>query len=439
MALTTTNRRAFRTGLAAGLTLAAGVLASAGAQAQIIPGSPGPPPTRLERPDERSPAARQAENYDALGVRVGGFLLLPVLEVDEAYNDNVFAQSAGSGPTASFLQIIRPSVELRSTWSNHMLNLYARGNIGFYTAAPTQNFQDVSVGAEGRLDIQRNWNTYGALSFNRLHEDPGLPNTVTGPTNVTVYNLLSANVGYYQKITRFSARVDFRADNYTYFDNGLGLAQGVVPNSDRDRTELRESLRLGYEFLDGYEIWVRSGFNQRMYATPVDAAGFARNSSGWDVVGGLSFDLGGVTTAELFAGYLQQNYVGFSPVQGPQFGATIYWTPLKELWFKPYVRRTINETSYVGDSSYLNTSYGVDANYNLRPNIRLDGRADYTTADYQSTGRFDQYVTFGAGVMYMPVNEFFIGPRYQFVHRTSNQPGLDYDQNLIMLRLGARL
>lgn len=415
-------------------------------QAQApAPGSPGPPPPRVERPDQRTPSAREAENYDARGVRLGSFLLFPALELDEAFNDNVFAASSGSGPTASFLQIIRPSAELRSTWSNHMLNVYARGNIGFYTNASTQNYQDVSLGADGRFDIQRNWNTYGGASFNRKHEDPGLPNTVSGPANVTIYNQLTGSAGYYQKVNRLSGRAEFGVDNYNYFNNGLGVAQGVVPNSDRNRTELRESLRLGYEFLDGYEVWTRGSLNQRMYQTPVDATGFARNSNGWDVVGGITLNLGGLTTAEAFAGYLQQNYVnqGTPPLQGPQFGLLAYWNPQKELWIKPYVRRTVNEAAYVGDSGYLNTAMGFNANYNLRPNIRLNALADYTIADYQSfsstNSRYDQYVTLGASAMYLPVPQFFIGPSYQYVYRSSNQGGLDYSQNVILLRLGARL
>jgi hypothetical protein len=404
-----------------------------------------PPPPRLERPDERTPAQQQAESYEPKGVRLGGFLLFPALEADEAYNDNVFAVSSGSGQIGSFLQLIRPSAELRSTWSTHMLNAYARGNIGFYTAAPAQNFQDVSVGVDGRIDIQRDWNTYGGFSFNRKHEDPGLPNTPTGQTDVTIYNQVTGLVGYYQKVNRLSGRAEFGVDTYNYFNNGLGIAEGVVPNSDRNRVEFRESLRFGYEFLDGYEIWARGSLNQRIYQTPVDALGFARGSSGWDVVGGITLNLGGLTTAEAFAGYLQQNYVnqGTAPLQGPMFGFMANWNPQKELWIKPYVRRTVNEAAYAGDSGYLSTAMGFNTSYNLRPNVRWNALADYTIADYQSfsgtNARYDQYITLGTGVMYLPVSEFFVALSYQYVYRTSTQAGLDYGQNVIMLRLGGRL
>ena len=105
----------------------------------------------------------------------------------------------------------------------------------------------------------------------------------------------------------------------------------------------------------------------------------------------------------------------------------------------------MNEAAYVGQSGYLATSMGFGATYDLRPDIQLNGGFDYTIADYQgfttstTPSQYDQYVTFGAGLMYTPVRQFFIGPSYQFVHRASNQPGLDYSQNVVMLRLGARL
>jgi hypothetical protein len=41
--------------------------------------------------------------------------------------------------------------------------------------------------------------------------------------------------------------------------------------------------------------------------------------------------------------------------------------------------------------------------------------------------------------MYFPTSHFYVGPTYQFVHRTSNQFNSDFNQNVLMLRLGARL
>lgn len=413
--------------------------------AQAPPGAVGQPQQRLERTDERTPAARQAEDYNPKGVRLGSFKLFSDLELDEVFNDNIYATQ--SGRQSAFIQQIKPSAELRSDWNNHMLNLYAKAGIGLYSVdSGLNNFQDVSVGADGRLDIQRNWNIYGGGSWNRRHEERGTPNTVTGAgVPITVYNQTIGNIGYFQKFNRINVRLDGRLDNYLYFDNGLGPAQGVIPNSDRNRNEFREAARFGYEFLPGYEVWVRGGLNQRTYFQ-LDSSGLNRSSNGFDIVGGVLLDLGGITAVEIFAGYMQQTYQSsqFQNISTPKFGLTGYWNPIRELWVKPFVVRTIDESSLTTSAAYINTSAGIDVNYNIRPNIRLDVHGDYSIADYLPVAgipgtRYDQYVTVRLGAMYLPTEHFFIGPTYQFVTLNSNQSGSSYDQNVIMLRLGARL
>jgi hypothetical protein len=328
-----------------------------------------------------------------------------------------------------------------------MLNLYARSGIALYSVDPSlNNYQDVSVGGDGRLDIQRNWYLLGGASWNRRHEVRGTPNTVTGAgLPITVYNQLSANIGYFQKFNRLSVRLDGRFDNFNYLDNGLGPAFGVIPNNDRNHNEWREAVRLGYEFLPGYEIWVRGSLNQRTYFQ-LDSSGLDRSSYGFDVVGGFLIDLGAVTSVEFFAGYLQQNFVNnqFATISVPTFGLTGYWNPIRELWIKPFIRRTVDDSALTSSASYISTTGGLDVNYYWRPNIRLDGSASYLVADYtQFAGNpsppYDQYWTFRAGAMYLPTRNFYVGPVYQFIHRTSNQFNADFDQNVIMLRLGARL
>src|SRR5256885_4888001 len=118
----------------------------------------GPQPR--QEPDERTPAQRAAESYDARGVRVGSFLLFPEIEADESFNDNIYASSNATGKTASFVQGLKPSLKLNSDWSNHMLNFFATGSFAFYSADSSQNYQDFSVGADGRFDISRDWDTY---------------------------------------------------------------------------------------------------------------------------------------------------------------------------------------------------------------------------------------------------------------------------------------
>jgi hypothetical protein len=409
-----------------------------------VPGVVGQP-TQRETRVERTPTTRAGEDYTPIGVPIGSFKLFPQLELDEVYNDNIYAASSSVGKTGSFVQIIKPTLDLRSDWNNHMLNLFASGAFGFTAVNNTENYQDFGVGGDGRLDIQRNWNAYGGLSFNRRHEDRGTPNTVTSAFEPNKYNQFVGNVGYYQEYNRLSLRLDARADNYNFVNSGPGPVAGVIFNGDRDRTETREAARFGYEFSPGYQAWVRGSLNQRLYSNTIDSLGFTHNSSGFDVVGGLAIDLGGITSFELFAGYLQQTYRDprYPTVQGPAFGLIGYWNPVRELFVKPFVKRTVEDSALTGTSAYLNTAGGLDVDYRVLPNVKLDGHFDYSVADYSittgGTNRNDQYLTFRAALTYYPAREFFISPTYQYTHRTSNVVNSDFDQNYIMLRLGARL
>lgn len=417
-----------------------------GVMAQQSPGSAGAPDVRQERPDLRSPSAQAAENYDPLGVSVGSFKLFPELELDEVYNDNVFATPNGTtGRTASFVQLFKPSLRLSSDWNRHMLNFFARGNFGVFTATPLPDFSDYAIGTDGRFDIKRDWNIYGGASFNHSHEDPGTPNAAIGSNSPNLYDQITGNVGYYQKFNRLDLRADARIDNYNYLNPGPGAAAGLVNNYQRDRTEYREALRIGFDILPDTQVWARGSLNQRNYLNSPDSSGFYRNSSGFDMVGGLRIDFGGITSVEVFAGYLQQNYVDstFRQVSQPTFGLTGYWNPIRELLVKPFLQRTVNDAALTNAAAYLSTTGGIDIDYKVRPNIKLSVHGDYSIADYgvisTTTNEYDQYWTFRAAATYSPDNKFFIGPSYQYVTKNSNLSNNSYDQSVIMLRLGAHL
>jgi hypothetical protein len=417
----------------------------ASAQVPGPQGQPGQPQQRQERPDNRSPSAIAAENYDPVGIPVGSFRLFPSLELDEIYNDNIYATSTNLGKTGSFIQGIKPVLDMRSDWNRHALNFFALGDFGIYSVDSINNYYDFVGHTDGRYDIQQDWNVYAGFGFSHLHEVRGTPQagTVLVGTPPNQYNLLTGNLGYYQKFNRLSLRADGRVDNYNFTNQGPGPAVGDLPNFDRNRTEIREALRLGYDISSNVQVWTRGSLNQRTYQQTVDVFGFDHDSNGWDIVGGLALDLGGITFVEAFAGYVQQNYVNFPQVSAPTFGLTGYWNPIRELWVKPFVRRTVEESPLTTSSAYLYTSGGLDVDYKVKPNIRVTAHGDYAVADYNAitgtSNEYDQYLTLRIGFEYSPTRNFFVGPSYQYLNRWSNIVNNGFDQNLIMLRLGARL
>lgn len=433
-------------GVVAATALVGIAVGAQSAIAQTPAGGVGAPQQRQERPDDRTPATRTAEDYKPKGVPVGSFRLFPELELNEVYNDNIYATSTGQpGKSSSFIQNIKPVLNLNSDWNNHMLNFFANANFGLYSVDAINNYADFGVGTQGRVDIQRDWNVYGGASFNMRHEDRGTPGTSTlAGIAPNKYNQIPLNIGYYQKFNALSVRADGRLDNYNYTNLGAGPTNGQVWNYQRDRNEWRESLRLGYDFSPGYTVWARGGLNQRNYLYTPDSQGFYRNNYGYDVVGGVAVDLGGITSFEAFAGYLTQYYVdpNFPTIQAPTFGLVGYWNPLKELMVKPYVRRAVEDTSLTTAAAYLSTTAGLDIEYQARPNIKVIAHGDYAWANFYQINnnpwQQDQYLTLRAAVNYDLTRNLFTGLSYQWVGKVSNLANSNYNQNIVMLRLGTR-
>src|SRR5690348_6969052 len=94
-------------------------------------GSPTPPvaPTMPElRPEPfgyylqrgQTVTERPRPELDPLGVHAGSFFIYPRVELDQLYNDNIYA--AGSNRVDDFITVLSPSVDVKSNWSNHALN-----------------------------------------------------------------------------------------------------------------------------------------------------------------------------------------------------------------------------------------------------------------------------------------------------------------------------
>src|SRR5882724_3660599 len=131
--------RAFSSGALAAGIFSACMLCVTPSFAQNDPGpvtSPVPSSVGVPQVNPDNPP-----NTEELGITLGSFRLYPTLDLRAGYDTNVFAQPA-SQQTGSAYEAIRPQLDLRSDWNNHMLNFGAYGVFGFYNSATSQNYQN---------------------------------------------------------------------------------------------------------------------------------------------------------------------------------------------------------------------------------------------------------------------------------------------------------
>jgi hypothetical protein len=454
--------------LLAGLVVAGGALAQTPpvAGATPIPGSvrtPTPPvaPTVPElRPEPFGYYLQRGERVterprpelDPLGVHAGSFFIYPRVELDQLYNDNIYA--SGSNKVDDLITVVSPTVEAKSNWSTHALNAEAGVSSGFYWDNSSQNYLDGFVGTDGRYDITRNLAAFGGLRYEHLHEERDSPDNpgvgVGGAAKPVEFDAYTARAGVVSRGLRvgYQGDVGFRRENYHDVDRVGG---GTLDQDARDLNTYLANLRVSYEIVPRYEAFARFGYNHRTYDED-DPAGFTRDSNGYRADVGAAIDLTGVTFAEAYVGYVIQDYDAseLGQIDGIDFGARVVWNATQLTSVSANIDRRVQDSNTfalaasgapVISPGYLRTDVGLTVDHELLRNVLLTGRVGYQNDDYEKIDRTDDRIDVGAGIRYSFTRNFYLGGSYTYSHRSSDgaSAGGDFSRNLFLVRLGAQL
>jgi hypothetical protein len=400
---------------------------------------------QVDLPDVTPAAGAAVQRGDELGISVGAFTLYPMVDLSLGYDDNVFATTAA--PVGSAIAVVRPSLELRSEWSNHMLRLLANGGFGFYASAPTQNFQNYLIQADGRLDIRTDFYATGLIAFRRSTEALGTPN-VSFAQQPTVVDSFPIELSLYQRFNRVFYQLTASSTRYWYYDYSTITELGL-PAASRDRTEYEEKIRIGYEFSDNVSFFISPGLNQRVYVDTVNAAGQQRDSTGWNFGVGASVALGPKSSLEGSVGLTSQTYTATNTTtSATTFSLAGTWNGYEPLTLRPALMRTINESALANYQNYVSTVAGIDFTYDIHYPWKAVGGISYNTADYTPASgvsgvnpRTDYFVKASLGLLYEVRPQYSIGPLYEYSQGWSSDVlagGPQYSRNFFSIRLVAK-
>jgi hypothetical protein len=379
---------------------------------------------------------RARPDYDALGVKLGSFVLKPSIAAEERFSDNIYATETNEKD--DFITSVKPAFELVSDWNVHELSFNASADVGRYANYSDENYEDYSVGTEGRIDILRETYATAGLQYYQRHEDRGSAeaNTINA-VEPTIFHDLEAKLNLYRGAGRFSVALDNQYDRLTY-ENGYTAAGAVLDNTVRDRDEYRSRLKIAYELIPNYSAFVSATYLDKEYDTTT--AALNRNSNGYDLNVGTDINISGKTKAEVFVGYYDRNYedVDFKDQKGLAFGADVIWDMSDLTSFDANVVRSIEETTIDGASGYVSTKYSVGAEHELRRNILLGLDASYATNEYNGAAvgdieREDDISEAGAKVSYLLNRNVTLDTSYTYRNRNSNIADQDYDANIVMV------
>ncbi len=391
---------------------------------------------------------KQRSDYDAPGIRSGGFMFKPSVKAEGKFDSNIFATDKDATPSVDdFIAIIKPSLKLNSNWNNNSLGFFADAAIAKYSDNGSEDYEDINVGMNGRIDITRGTNITTDLTYSKGHEDRGSVDAIGSAASPTDFSLLKAAVGFKRdegKVS-FAVKGDFSKQD---FDNAALIGGGNRRNDGRDRETVNGSVRLGYHMTDEYEAFTKFTVTKVNYTNPPNKGTARRDSDGYDIVGGAAFKVSGTAEGEVFVGYVKRDFdsANYGDVSDFKFGASLLWAPTGLTSARVAVDRNVVETTLrsansagvtVAAAGILSTLYSIDLQHELQRNLLLNAKASYTKMDFVNTVRSDDMTSLGLGAKYLMNRNFSVNANYSFDKRSTTDADQDYNRHAFMLGLTA--
>jgi hypothetical protein len=443
-----------RTSVAAGLLVASLLLWPAVSAAQFDPFLPVPiPPVGPAQPAPETLAPQRGQTvtdrprplFDPLGVRIEEFFLYPRLELDESFNDNIFATR--SATKSDFITSLKPRLDLVSNFGEHAVNVSAGANLGWYASHSTENYQDAFASTSDRYDIDQGRHIFANAEIDRLHVARTSPDFPGAAAQVPIYTTYLAGLGYGQDQLPVTYRGDLSVTRSEY-QAVPAVGGGQVNQSDRNNTTYTLGLQSGFSLNPNWAIFARGSGNFRDFDHGASASNPRRNSAGYHADVGAHVDFG-VLYGEAYLGYLEQDYQNgiYHPIRGIDGGAKLVWNFTSLDTLRLNALRSVNDTSQevfgAGFTSpgYLHSQVGLSLDHELLRNLLLNADVNYINDDFKGISRNDNGIDATVGAKFLVRRELYLGGSYTFSHRDSSgaQAGQPYSQNIFMLRIATQL
>jgi hypothetical protein len=375
--------------------------------------------------------ARPRPDYDALGIRAGGFLIYPSTSINGQYNDNIFATNENEED--DFIFTFSPQIAVRSNFPRHSLDFTVQSDVGQYVDHTDENFWDYGAEVGGRLDITRSNRLTAAARFGREHEerdDPEDPGADVTQEPVEYY-VFGGDLGFEQDFNRFNVGLLGTFDRRDYNEEDPDLDE-----DERDRNLYGARLRTGYFISPRINAFLQGGYRREQR----DASNRSgRDNDVYTGAVGTAIDFTGLLFGEAFVGWSLQEFDDsqFDSENGLTYGVGLTWNPtqLTSLRLDGAGGFTPSDVG----SSNLSNRIALRVDHELLRNVLIGGQVSYRRDDFQDADRTDNRFDVGPDITYLLNRYLSVGAGYTFTKRDSDDSDREFTRNLFTLRLNAQL
>jgi len=352
--------------------------------------------SNFKRDKNVSVRSRPRPEYEAIGVKAGGFTLYPRVTVSLEHDDNIYATRTNE--QSDEIWRVKPELAVRSNWSRHALGAFASASVNRYSDFGSEDTEEYTLAINGRADIVRGSNITGSVQYQALTEPRTSPQSPAASAKPIEYEKWTSRVTGVKEFNRL--RLTGRVYDYDYdFDDGVTLGGVAVEQDTRDRNEFFFGGQADYAVSPDTAIYVSLLGNSKNY----DLSIAGRDSDGYVAAVGANFELTEVVRGDINVGYMKQTYdnPAFNEIDGFSAEGRVEWFPTSLTTVTATGGRTIEEAVANGAAGYISNNLGVNVDHELLRNVLLSANASYGKDNYENVDRDDKRTGAGASVAYL--------------------------------------
>lgn len=403
--------------------------ASAQSVGGVVTGAADASVDNFSRSRNTAVSARPRPDYEAPGIRAGGFLVYPRVELSAETNDNIYATSANT--VDDTILHVRPEVAIESDWSRNLLTAYVRGSVNRYADNEDENTEEYGFGGAGRIDVSRLSNIGVGADYTSSFEPRTAPSAARNAVEPTALDTVQAYIngsrssGY----LKLSGRADWRSLDYEDGRTGAGT---VIDQDARDRDVVSVMGRVDFAISPDTAFFVQATGNERTYDIASTTLVPNRDSTGSEILAGANFELSSAVRGEIAAGYIEQNFdeAAFDDVSGFGARAQLEWFPSELTTVTVAAGRTVEDTPTAGVGAFVSNSASVGVDHELLRNVILNGRLTWSRDDYEGIDREDTRVGVNVGATYLINRNLGVNATFSSLDTQSDGSARDQDFNV---------
>ena len=370
---------------------------------------------------------RPRSGYDAKGIDLGGFRLFPRAAVSESYDDNIFADD--DDEEADLITTVSAALLAQSQWSRHELAIAARLRHQRFLDNDEQDRTEYFLRPSLRLDLaERSEATLTAEYSRRVvgRDDPEDAGN-EDPTEFDRFYSRAEVIGRANRLF-FGINGEVRRDDY--------ISSG---DDDRDRTEVRFGLPLGYEVSAKTDVVLEPFFRLRDF-DELDDTGADRDARAAGATIGIDTEVTSLVHVNFDIGFIANDFEDprFDDSVDLIFGGEAIWYATAMTTVKARALRQDIATGEPGASSKTQSTFGIEVQHELQRNVLLGVQARYINDDFRNLNREDDRAIVGLGAEYLLNRYVSVAADYRYEQRWSDAAGEDFNRNIVTLGLRTR-